>query len=470
MGTSTSLLCFLSNAFQMQHNRIPITVSSHLQHPPYISSTGKKRRMKSHISMSGDDDSINKDINNRIENDDGDILEFPHPSREQKFDNIPTEFIDSSAIDWEPVVDIEELDDFFDIDIDEEDYPGDEYVNIDELEEFDKETLLEILGLEDDGETITIPGGDSDEYDSELHLISQQKFDEWEDLIEDQLINAQKQQTTITQSNKGIEDLERALMEGVVPADAGVGSGMLPGDEGFDPLGLSTKDYFNQIQSFILGLFPERKVKEPVEEEGAAMPTVGFVGQDERPPALILRDYRECEIRHGRLAMLAAVIWPLQEILDRIFIPNSFGSTTVIYGGPTMPFLPLIMTFLMLNLGYLDVYSSEIKEKESGDAFLPGECFWDPIKILQGASDSTKRNMQEREILNGRAAMIAVAAYIFEETMTHKPIIQLPTNALLFEPAYQIPFIQEWLDMQFGQIEYVGPSELQLYIDLDLFI
>ena len=168
--------------------------------------------------------------------------------------------------------------------------------------------------------------------------------------------------------------------------------------------------------------------------------------------------------------MLAAVIWPLQEILDRIFIPKSFGSTTVIYGGPTLPFLPLIMTFLMLNLGYLDVYSSEIKEKESGDAFLPGECFWDPIKILQGASDSTKRNMQEREILNGRAAMIAVAAYIFEETMTHKPIIQLPTNALLFEPAYQIPFIQEWLDMQFGQFEYVGPSELQLYIDLDLFI
>ena len=472
MGTSTSL-CFLSNAFQMQHNRIPILygsekVSSHLQHPPYISTTGKKRRMKSHMTMSGDDDSTNRDINNRIEKDD-DILEFPHPSREQKFDNIPTEFIDSSTIDWEPVVNIEELDDFFDIDIDEEDYPGDEYVNIDELEEFDKETLLEILGLEDDGETITIPGGDSDEYDNELHLISQQKFDEWEDLIEDQLINAQKQQT-MTQSNKGIEDLERALMEGVVPADAGVGSGMLPGDEGFDPLGLSTKDYFHQIQSFILGLFPERKVKEPVEEEGTAMPTIGFVGQDERPPALILRDYRECEIRHGRLAMLAAVIWPLQEILDRIFIPNSFGSTTVIYGGPTLPFLPLIMTFLMLNLGYLDVYSSEIKEKESGDAFLPGECFWDPIKILQGASDSTKRNMQEREILNGRAAMIAVAAYIFEETMTHKPIIQLPTNALLFEPAYQIPFIQEWLDMQFGQFEYVGPSELQLYIDLDLFI
>merc|ERR1712194_53676 len=176
------------------------------------------------------------------------------------------------------------------------------------------------------------------------------------------------------------------------------------------------------------------------------LPTAAFDEGEERPPALILRDYREAEIRHGRIAMLAAVIWPLEEILDRIFIPESFGSTTVIYGGPTLPFLPLIMTFFLLDLGYLDIYSSEIKKEESGDAFLPGECFWDPLCVLEGAADSTKRNMQVREILNGRAAMIAVAAYIFEEAMTHMPIVSIPTNALLFEPAYQIPFVQKWLD------------------------
>ena len=61
------------------------------------------------------------------------------------------------------------MDDFFDTI--ELDYPGDEYVDIsiddDELlQEFDKETLLEILGLEDDGETITIP----DDEDDALHF------------------------------------------------------------------------------------------------------------------------------------------------------------------------------------------------------------------------------------------------------------------------------------------------------------
>ena len=52
--------------------------------------------------------------------------------------------------------------------------------------------------------------------------------------------------------DKGIEDLEKALLVGVVPADALVGSGVLPGDDGWDPLDLSTKDYFKQVQSFIL--------------------------------------------------------------------------------------------------------------------------------------------------------------------------------------------------------------------------
>lgn len=333
-------------------------------------------------------------------------------------------------------------------------YGDDDFVDIDDsdelLEDFDKETLLEILGLEDDGETIILPEEEDGDGTTE-------QFAEW-----DQYIMSKQKTDGI---DKGIEDLEKALLVGVVPAEALVGSGMLPGDEGWDPLDLSTKDYFKQVQDFILSFIPERKGKiigdeipEQEPEAGAAMPTVGFVGEEERPPALILRDYREAEIRHGRLAMLAAVIWPLQEIADRIFLPETFGSMTIIYGGPTLPVAPLLMTFFMLNLGYLDIYSSEIKENESGDAFLPGECFWDPLAIMEGAPDSMKRNMQEREILNGRAGMIAVAAYIFEEGMTHKPVISLAANDLLFEPFYLVPFIQAWLDSQFGAVSYIDPG------------
>ena len=410
---------------------------------------------------------------------DDDMGMFRRISRRRPQTNVPGEF-DDETIDWEPL-DIDEMDDFFD----ELDYPGDEYVDIDDetgelLRGFDKETLLEILGLEDDGGgTITISDEDgrseSERFRDWHHSLaaSSSSSSSSSSYDDDRAKEGGGQQTTMidggggssrsSSSRGGLEDLERALMRGVVPAEAGVGSGMLPGDNGFDPLGLSTKDYFKWVQNFILGLLPARRRDGADEGDDDAMSAAaaGFAGGEdgERPPALILRDYREAEIRHGRLAMLAAAIWPLQEILDRIFIPDSFGSMTIVYGGPTLPFLPLIMTFAMLNLGYLDIYSSEIKENESGDAFLPGECFWDPLCILEGAPDTMKRNMQEREILNGRAAMIAVAAYAFEEAMTHVPIVGLPTNALLFEPAYQVPFIQQWLDMQFGDIDY------SVYID-----
>lgn len=308
-------------------------------------------------------------------------------------------------------------------------------IDDDDFAEMDEDTLMEILGYdsEEDEEEMLTP---DNEYTERSVILNNLK----------------------KTNDRGMRDLEHALMQGVVPADAGVGSGILPGDIGFDPLELSTKDYFKQVQTFILNLLPERKIQLDNEDEseissgGAALPINGFVGEEERPPALILRDYREAEIRHGRLAMLAAAIWPLQEIIDRIFMPETFGDFTVVYGGATLPFLPLLMTFMMLNLGYLDIYSSEIKENESGDAFLPGECFWDPLCMIEGASDQMKRNMQEREILNGRAAMIAVAAFTFEEAMTHRPVITIGRNDLLFEPVYQIPFIQAYLDQQFGSV------------------
>jgi hypothetical protein len=266
-------------------------------------------------------------------------------------------------------------------------------------------------------------------------------------------LNIMNQNTTKWQQARPFADqtpLERALLQGVVPADAGVGSKSLPGDFGFDPLGLATKDLFPSIQRFLLKLLPPPLVlyNDVTEDEENKEDTTAKI----RPKALIIRDYREAEIRHGRLAMLAAVIWPLQELIDRAFLPVEEYTFTVIYGeGTTLPFLVLLMTLIMMLLGYLDIFASQIKAGETGDAFLPGECFWDPLSMLDGAPNDMKRRMQERELMNGRMAMIAVSFYALQEALMHKPFIELPWNQLFFEPAYQVPFIRQWLDDTFGQ-------------------
>ena len=230
-------------------------------------------------------------------------------------------------------------------------------------------------------------------------------------------------------------NLEEALLQGVVPVSAGVGSDCLPGDWGFDPLNIAEKDYILKAQYLLLQSLPGAKKED--------MPPP-------RPTALILRDYREAEIRHGRLAMLAAVFWPLQEMLDKFILDvDQFGP--LLYGPVTLPYFPLLMTLLMMLLGYLDIYAKAIQEKDDiGDAFLPGDCFWDPLKMLEGAPNTMKRNMQERELFNGRVAMLAFAVYVFEEFMTHVPLISVKGNELLFLPAYQVPYIQEFLDEQFS--------------------
>jgi light-harvesting complex I chlorophyll a/b binding protein 1 len=300
---------------------------------------------------------------------------------------------------------------------------AEEYGDLDML--WDKDTLDELLGgmAEDEDDFEEQDDDDEDNYNNNDAMIATEK-------------NEKERIREVAAAS-----LERALLQGVVPVSAGVGSTGLPGDWGFDPLGLATKDYFRSTQNVILNLLPGNG-----DNDNDSIPQSQQFG---RPKALILRDYREAEIRHGRLAMLAAIFWPLQEMLDRLLLSKEqFGP--LIYGPVTLPYFPLTMTAIMLLLGYLDIYSQAIKDMDKiGEAFMPADCFWDPLKILQGATDFSRRNMQERELLNGRIAMIAVASYIWEEAATHLPVIMVGSNDLLFLPAYEVPFIQEWLDQQF---------------------
>lgn len=197
--------------------------------------------------------------------------------------------------------------------------------------------------------------------------------------------------------------------------------------DGFDPLGLSATDL-----------------------------NLGSANEKDRSLAYVLRDYREAELRHGRLAMLAALAWPVQELVNPVlarvlrepdFLSQIGGkSPSVLNGGLGLGPIPYTVAAFALLIAAVDVYSIKLK-KEVGENWLPGDFGFDPLNVLGGASLEGKRDMQEKELNNGRLAMLAITAFVIEEAIFKAPIIAL--NPFFFKPIYEYPAFVEFMNRAF---------------------
>ena len=190
-----------------------------------------------------------------------------------------------------------------------------------EFRNIDDDTLLEILGLPDEMDA-----------SAELKLTEKEAkraAQYLDDVFGEKSRKGSTQSEAAAATAAGLEDanetyltatagkestfsfqpLEAALAQGVLPTEAGVGTGALPGDFNFDPLNLSTKDYFKKIQRFLISLLPgdlslgdDGKQSDEGYDGGALPKNMRALDELEvRPASLIIRDYRESEIRHGRL-------------------------------------------------------------------------------------------------------------------------------------------------------------------------
>merc|ERR1712084_10595 len=168
-----------------------------------------------------------------------------------------------------------------------------------------------------------------------------------------------------------------------------VGTTGLPGDVGFDPLGLANFDLL-----------------------------LDSATDKERSAAYVMRDYRDAELKHGRLAMLAAVAFPLQEKLNpllaaRFHMPNLVAetgglSTSVLNGGLEQGIIPsAVVTFAVL-VSLVEAQGLRIKKGE-GDAWMPGD--YGTARIAERGSPQFF-SLATGEIWNGRIAMIAILAYV----------------------------------------------------------
>ena len=169
--------------------------------------------------------------------------------------------------------------------------------------------------------------------------------------------------------------------------------GSLPGDRGFDPFNFAAGD------------------------------------------ASTLQWYRDSELRHSRIAMLAAVGWPLAELFHKN-LAGSFGLPSILSSSDKVPSVlngGLDMTNGLFWVGVLSAtaaleFLSTQKSDAGEDALNLG---FDPLG-LGGKTEKQKFFMQEAELFNGRLAQLAIVGFAIQEFITKTAVIN--ETPIFFKP------------------------------------
>jgi hypothetical protein len=161
----------------------------------------------------------------------------------------------------------------------------------------------------------------------------------------------------------------------------------VPGDSGFDPLSLCT-----DVETFV--------------------------------------QYREAEVKHARLAMIAALAWPIAELVDQqveeqgLAGPLSETGGKVLFGGLGDSF---VEAFIALALIVGAVF--ELTAKANKDT--PGDAGFDPLglaefrpPVISGLLPNGRPWTAEAELQHGRLAMAAIAYDIWDELNSDQPTVE----------------------------------------------
>jgi hypothetical protein len=141
-----------------------------------------------------------------------------------------------------------------------------------------------------------------------------------------------------------------------------------------------------------------------------------------------LMNYREAEVKHARLAMLAAAGWPVSELFDKK-IATMLGMAPAIVGDDRAPSVlngglgnisPLYWAACLAGAAAVELYGITVARKKDG--YTPGDLGFDPFGVFPKDEESQK-NMQLAEIKNGRLAMIAISAFAVQELVSQTGVI-----------------------------------------------
>lgn len=202
--------------------------------------------------------------------------------------------------------------------------------------------------------------------------------------------------------------------------------GSLPGDVGFDPL-------------VLVALAPT----------GTKADSGPWVAQERKNRMLMMTQYerdrkvafmREAEIKHSRLAMMAAAGWPMSELLDGplsklLGLPSPLDQTGGrapslfnghLFEGPQGIFVGLVF----LATAFLELNTLDNVEGLTPSGYIAGDLGFDPAGLAGGK----KEQMALAEIKHGRLAMLAVTGFAVQEFLYGTPVVEQTPQ--FFHPAF----------------------------------
>ena len=135
------------------------------------------------------------------------------------------------------------------------------------------------------------------------------------------------------------------------------------------------------------------------------------------PPTFTLS--RQVEIKHARVAMLAALGFPVAEQFHPLFASDDAPSYVAFQQTPLQTFWPVVVGVIAVA----EVFSVFTFENPGTKLWgirkdhVPGDLGFDPLG-LKPSNAAALAEMQTKELNNGRLAMIAIAGMVGQELAT----------------------------------------------------
>merc|ERR1719231_2211052 len=143
-----------------------------------------------------------------------------------------------------------------------------------------------------------------------------------------------------------------------------------------------------------------------------------------------LAQYQEAELKHGRLAMLAALGWPAAEIIEPALakLTGSFDelaetggrAPSLLNGGFEQAQIPVFLLGTFAVAGLSDYYGTANQKALNLE---PGNIGFDPLSLYP-ADKAEQEKYKLAELKHGRVAMVAIVLYALEEAISGTSILK----------------------------------------------